>query len=269
MTADRKPTFYDLLETLTAEPHYEKRDGKQFLTNIGLLQQLREAVFAGMETTGGSSAFGSKPPMDAAAEDLLNEITIQASEALSAVSNLPTPYGHAESYVRLWAGQTDADRLVGVSAKVTDHGITELEAHAAGVTRVYRETTATTSYKLLQSWVERIEGFFNPPSSAEIQAACPNCGQRYVHRQKDGQHVQSSALNFVRDRDTGETIEAKCSACKRSWGADDFERLAVLIGGKTFAQAKAEKEALEAAEDAKQEKRLKARLRRVKSETKN
>lgn len=258
-----RPTFYDLLETLTAEPHYEHRDGKQFLTHIGLLQQLREAVFAGMETTGGSSAFGSKPPMDAGAEDLLNEITIQASEALAAVSNLPTPYGHAESYVRLWAGQTHADRLVGVSSRVTDHGITELEAHAAGVTRVYRETTATTSYKLLQSWVERIEGFFNPPSGAEIQAACPNCGQRYVHKQKDGQHVQSSALNFIRDRDTGATLEAKCSACKRSWPPAEFERLAVLIGGKTFEQVTAEQAAIDAIEDAKQEKRLRARQKKA------
>lgn len=201
------------------------------MTQTGLLQQLREAVFSGMENTGGGASFGSKPPMDASAEDLLNEITVQASEVLAAVTHTPTPYGHAEKYVRLWAGQTTEGALFTVSTRTTDHGVSEVEAHRAGVTRVYTETLQYSAYNLLSEWVARVEGFFNPPSTREIKAPCPLCEVQYTHRTKDGETVRTPSFNFIRD-EAGTTVEAKCSACGASWPPEKFGWLAEHVGAK-------------------------------------
>lgn len=229
-----RPTFLELLDKLTADhPVWVNREsGNNLMTQTGLLQQLREAVFSGMENTGGGASFGSKPPMDAGAQDLLNEITVQASEVLAAVSHQPTPYGHVESYVRLWAGQTTDSALFSVSTRTTDHGISELEAHRLEVTRVYTATAQYSAYNLLAEWVARIEGFFNPPSTREIKAPCPVCEVQYTYRTKDGETVKSPSFNFIRD-ETGTTIEAKCSACGSSWSPDKFGWLAEHVGVKS------------------------------------
>jgi hypothetical protein len=256
-------TFQQLLEKLTAE-HFmpvTRESGNTLMAQKGLLQQLREAVFSGMENTGGGASFGSKPPIDAAATDLLTEITNQATEALASVSNMPTPYGHAEAYVRLWAGQTRDDFVVTVSTRMPVENPTE------GKPAVFDQLTQLTSYELLARWVERIEDFFNPPSSREIQAPCPHCNNRYVYRQKDGQQVRSAALNFHRSRETGETVEARCSACGVAWTPDLFEHLAVVLGGKTSDQVRDEWAAKDAAEAEREARKAKTRAKREHADT--
>jgi len=220
--SDTEPTFIHLIDLLTVEtPVFFKRDaGLELHQKQGLLQQLREAIFGGMEGGGSSAGYGSRPPIDASAVDLLEEITTQATQALAAVSPGPTPYGHAESYVRLWAGQTDETQLFTVTAPATgDNGV------------IFDERFEMNAYALAKKWVAKIEGFFNPPVSAEICAPCPkeDCGARYVYRTAGGETTQSSALKMLRDRDTGDTLEARCSSCGATWGRGELTRLGELI----------------------------------------
>jgi len=229
-----EPTFATLIDQLTIEHHgWVQRDaGTTLMTKTGLLQQLREAVFSGMEGTGGSSAFGSKLPMDAAAEDLLNEITIQASKVLAAMTHSPTPYGHAETYVQQWSELTEPHRFFTISTRTTDHGITELEAHALKLTRVFDRTEQLSAVAIAARWVARITEFFDPPSNAEIKAPCPSCDVQYLYKTKDGETVKSPAFNFIRDRETNVTLEARCSNCGASWSPDRFGWLAEHVGAK-------------------------------------
>jgi len=216
------PTFNHLIDLLTLDtPTFVRRDaGMELHNKQGLLEQLREAIFGGMEGGGSSAGYGSRPPLDPAAVDLLEEITKQATQALSQVSKMPTPYGHAESYVRLWAGQSSESQMFAVTAKATtDQG------------GIFEERFEMPAYQLAQRWVDRVEGFFNPPVTAEITAPCPRpeCGVRYVSRVKDGVEIQSSALSMTRDRETGTTLEAKCAACGVVWHREDLPRLAALV----------------------------------------
>lgn len=226
---EKPESLLSLVDRLTKETvTWVDRDaGKQMTKRQGLLLQLRTAVFAGMENGGSGSAFGSKPPIDTSAADLLEQITTQAAEALASVSSTPTPYGQAESYVRLWAAATTETKMVIVSVR-RERPLSDAEEKAL-VPRVYRELIEMNARRLAQSWVDRIEDFFNPPSTREIRAQCPSCDQRYAYRQKDGQVVRSAALNFIRDRKSGRTVEARCSVCACSWSPPQFEYLAKLI----------------------------------------
>lgn len=226
MTDREPPTFLDLVEQLTA-PH-KKTVGEVTQTVDGLLQQLRGAIFLGLETGGAGAAFGSRLPLDASSADLLDEIDRQAAEVLVAVSHMPVPYGTTESYVRLWAGQTTEQKLFTVTVRQTVDNPEKVWAETHGPT-VFSAQAQYSAYQLVSLWVERIEDLFNPPSTREIRANCPACDARYVFKVKDGQHVRSAALNFVRDKD-GNTLAAKCSACTVSWAPPQFEWLARHIG---------------------------------------
>lgn len=227
-----KPTFRDLVDRLTREniDWVEHDDGDALHSRKGMLLQLREAVFGGLETGGSSSAFGSRPTIDATALDLLEQITIQATEALATVDPHPTPYGHAERYVSLWAAQTDQDALVRVSVRRERALTTEEEKQRPVPPRVYRHMIETTAYELAQSWLSAIDEYLNPASLREIRGACPSCGETDVKRERDGEFVQSSALSFVHDRDTGVTKEAKCAACGATWAPEVFDWLARVVG---------------------------------------
>lgn len=219
---ETEPTFIHLIDLLTVDtPVFVRRDvGMELHQKQGLLQQLREAIFGGMEGGGSSAGYGSRPPIDASAVDLLEEITRQATQALASVSPTPTPFGHAEDYVRLWAGQADETQLFTVTAPATgDNGV------------IFDERFEMTGYALAKKWVDRIERFFNPPVTAEICAPCPkpDCGARYVYRVKDGEHTQSAAVTMLRDRETGETLEARCGGCGASWGRAELARLGAMI----------------------------------------
>lgn len=225
--SDDKETFHDIVKQLTtlhAGP-VERDTGTVMLDQDGLLQQLREAVFGGMGGSGGAQ-FGSKPPIDTVARDLLDEITTQATEALASVSHLPTPYGHAEDYVSSWASQTSEHKMISITIKV----LMESDPRFPKQALVVPETVETTGWLLVSSWRDRIEDYFNPASTREIKASCPVCSERWVHRRVEGSYVQASALNFVRDRKTQRTVEAKCSACARTWLPFQFDWLATAIG---------------------------------------
>lgn len=224
-------TFSQTVNTLTTQHHewVDRDTGKQLLAQNGLLQQLREAVFGGMGGTGGSQ-FGSKLPLDSAALDLLEEITVQATEALAQVNSRPTPYGHAEDYVTEWANLTDEHKIFTVSVRRT----AEPNPDEPLKPLVYDHLTEMSARQLVDTWATRIEEYFDPPSTRQINAPCPHCGTEFIYRQQDGHTVKTTALNFIRDKITGRTIEARCSAdnCARTWPPEKFGWLASAIGAK-------------------------------------
>lgn len=213
-------TFLDMIDQLTkTHPVTVDTDtGKQIVSEPGLLSQLREALFGGMEGGSGSS-FGSKMPLAANAFDLLDRIDIQAAEALALVDSRPTPLGHAEDYVKAWAARVDEGQRVIVSVKAT--------SVTGDVFQELREYTATS---LVYTWYTAIRDFFDPPSRREITSPCPNCGVRYVSRQQDGHSTDVSVMWFRRDRDSGEIVDAHCDACDVIWSKDQWVWLAKAIG---------------------------------------
>lgn len=216
-------SFHELVAVLTTEHHgwVETDQGKALKLSDGLLTRLREAVFGGMENTGGGASFGSKPPMDVSAQDALNEIDQQAAQALASVDSRPTPYGTTEKYVSLWAAATQPDTIVTVTARATNK-----------FGEVYDEYIQCTALGLVSRWVNRIESFFQPPKPRPVNEPCPKCGERYLETIRDGQTVRNAVLNFYADRETNETIEARCSNpdCGATWSPRDFEFLAVAVG---------------------------------------
>jgi hypothetical protein len=218
-----EPTFLALVDRLTRPTPQviDTDDGLKRVKQDGLLQQLRQAVFSGLEGTGGSSAFGSKPPLDAGAADLLNLIDTQAATVLRAVDPKPTPMGETEVYVRLWAAQARDDQMFRIGIPATS---------ISG--EVFSELLDITAYRLVTLWVTKIEAFFDPPALGEITAPCPECGVERITRIIDGTPVHPWALNLRRDRRTGNTIDAVCLNCGREWQRTDLMRLAALVGAK-------------------------------------
>lgn len=213
-------TFLDMVDQLT-KVHpvtVDTGSGKQIINEDGLLAQLREAFFLGIGGSGGSQK-GSKLPIYDSAYDLLTEIETQAAEALSAVDPRPTPYGHAEDYVKAWSELVDEDRRVIVSIRLT---LTE------GV--VVSNPREFTAYTLVYTWYTRIRDLFDPPRKVEITAPCPNCGVRYLERQKDGQQVNEPAMWFRCDRESKAIIDVRCDACTLVWTRPMLENFGRMIG---------------------------------------
>jgi hypothetical protein len=227
-------SFATLREVLTEEHfgYVQTDNGQELKKQPGLLKQLREAIHGGMEGTGGTAAFGSKPPFDAGAADLYDEIDRQAAEALASVDPRPTPFGTAEAYINLWFAATTEDKLtvVGVADTIPEDVDLGDRDTPHKKPRVYMRQVEDSAYGTLRRWVERIEGFFTPPKTREIQAPCPACGVEFLNSRKDGQDITVRSFNFYADRETNATLEAKCSACGQAWSPADFAFLAVAIG---------------------------------------
>lgn len=197
-------------------------DGPEIHTRNGLLHELREAVFGGMESTGGGSALQSRLPISDAALDLYQLIDRQITEAwCQAHKNQVPGTDRAEALAAQWSALVDEDRIVEVTypeTRDTDTGPV-----------VFRICVEYKAGELAQRWVQQIETFFDPPRAAEIQAPCFVCGERYVYRRKDGETVQSAALSFIRDRQTGETLRAECASCGTQWAPSQFKYLGEMI----------------------------------------
>jgi hypothetical protein len=180
-------------------------DGLEFHTVPGLLAQLRDAVFGGMESTGGS-ALGSKLPISAAALDLLTFVDREIAEAWAGAFKRPPNADRSERLLAEWAVFIASDAIVTVGDKQYNAEV------------------------LVDRWTQRIEDFFDPPRLSEIQANCFVCEARYIYTKVDGQDVRSSALRFHRNRQTGETLDARCMSCGTAWLPHEFEFLGKSIG---------------------------------------
>jgi hypothetical protein len=238
-------TFWSDVDRLTTANHriVQRDHGTEILTSDGLLTQLRRAVVQGMEP-GGSSSFGSRPPIDAGAQDLLREISGQARVALQAATGQPAPFGVAEKHVRLWAAAVNESTMVTVYARrqVPDEVVDRwLKDGVTDELAVVKEPLQLSAWRLVKHWIDRIEGFFYPPDTREIKAACPVCDERWVYREKDGQTVQTPAMMFIRVE--GEVTEARCFACGLKWFPAQFEWLAQQIGAKPVPELEAARHA--------------------------
>lgn len=195
------------VETLTREHKVAVTtdEGIEFHSVPSLLSQLRDAVFGGMEATGGSSMKASLPISEAAL-DLYMVIDREISEAwVGAFQRVP---GKEKPEVLLaqWASWADPDTAV-----------------TAGPRDWYASD-------LVNKWETQIREFFDPPRTAEINVPCPSCEEQYVYGVSAGEEVRSAALRFNRSRDTGQTLDARCLACGMVWLPSQFERLAAVIG---------------------------------------
>ena len=236
-------TFWSDIDRLTSANHkiVHRDKGTEVLTSNGLIQQLREAVAEGREGGGASSAFGSRPPIDASAQDLMLEITGQARQAHEAALGRASALKAVESHIRLWAAAVNETTMVTVTARrqYPDEKVDEWRKQGVDRPAVYTELLQLEAWRLVKHWIGRVEGFFFPPDTREIRGACPVCDERWVYREKDGQTVQVSALMFVRDED-GDITHACCVACGLKWLPAQFDWLAGAIGAIADEKALAE-----------------------------
>jgi hypothetical protein len=175
-----------------------------------------------MESGGTGASFGSKPPLDAGAYDLLDEIDRQAAEALTAATKRPVGLGTTEQYVSEWVELITDDTRVVVSVRqlAKDKGDRR--------PRVYLAAREHTAYTLVESWYLRVTGFFDPSSRREILAPCPSCGVEFDTTAEDG--VPRRVMWFRRDKVTRSTVDAHCDACDASWPVSQMINFGRLIG---------------------------------------
>jgi len=229
-------TFMDNIDRLTIDTHVyiDRDDGKQLVTRPGLLPQLREAVATGLESTAGSSAFGSRPPIAPAARDLLTEIERQAWEAYrDALAPKAAPVLPVESVVRGWAAVAGGSKMVTVriSHQEPDDLVDRWRREHLWAKAVNYKVEFLPAERVASRWVEQIDGLFNPPSTWEIQGACPSCEATHTLRTSGGVTTRSRAMAFLRD-ESGKTVEARCAACGAVWYPFQFEWLAKAVGAK-------------------------------------
>lgn len=205
-------------------------DGAEVHTRPALLELLREAIFGGMESTGGSS-MKSKLPISDAALDLYTLIDRQITEAWAQVHNIPPNTDRPEALAAQWAALVSDDVIVTVTHPEQRERWDE--AKQRNGTEVIRIRTEYKAADLARRWVQQIEDFFDPPRHAEINAPCFICGERYVHRNRDGEQVRTAALMFSRDRATGETRHAECLACGTQWAPAQFRFLGEQINAES------------------------------------
>lgn len=213
--------FNDLVGRLTREHPVTvpTDDGPKFIRVPGLLQQLRDELFGGSDT-GTVVGNRAKLPLNAPALDLYELIDRQISEVWGAAFNRVPSTDRPEALLAQWAA------LVGEEGHVT---YSTPETVMNPLERVVWLRNECTALDLLRRWVRAIEELFNPPRTAEIKAACIQCGEREVWRSRDGQQVRQTALVFVRDRETGESTSARCQACGSAWLPYQFGYLAEKI----------------------------------------
>lgn len=181
-------------------------DGIEIGVAPPLLEQLRDAIFAGMEKGGSSGSFGSRVPIDPAALELYEQIDREITAVWVAAFHRVPSIDRVEALLGEWAAWADDETLVPVGGR---------EVYAVDAVR---------------GWVTLIEDFFDSLRPSEIHAPCVQCGADYVYRHVDGENRKIAALRFNRDRATGATLSASCSECGAKWLPHQFEILAKALG---------------------------------------
>lgn len=168
-------------------------DGIEFHSVPSLISQLRDAMYGSNVSDGAGGAAKSKLPVQAAALDLYMRIDREIAEVwVQAFNRVPS---------------TDRmERLLGEwGAWATEETVVEV----GGRTRYAPAAVA--------GWVQAIEDYLNPPRLAPIDLPCPSCSTRHMYRDVDGEEIPTATLYFRRDRNTGETLDARCETCGVVW----------------------------------------------------
>jgi len=195
-----------------------------------LLAELREAVFGGMEKTGGTSGFKARLPISDGAHDLYEQIDHEITETWchlfpNHVPGIETPEQLLAQVVAIAAD--DEQATITVTEQHIDHPGT-LNEHWW----VERRLEPFTILHLLRRWVHLINSFFNPERTREIAAPCIQCGKEWEWKLVDGESRRTRVFVFIQD-DHGTTTEARCLACGVSWRPDRFAFLAASLGAAT------------------------------------
>lgn len=174
------------------------QDGVEEHSAPSLISQLRDAVYGGGTRDGAGGGAKTKLPIQAAALDLYMLIDHQVTSLWVSVFHRVPGVEKLEQLLAAWAAVSDPKTVVNVGGR-------NIEAGDA-----------------VANWTRLIEDYFNPPRHAEIDLPCPSCGEQYSYRMVDGQERRSTALVFRRDRDTGDTLDARCLTCNAVWVPGQF-----------------------------------------------
>lgn len=192
-----------------------------------LIPELREAVFGGMEATGGQAGFNARLPIAAGALDLYEAIDMEIAEAWACV--FPNQIPNADTPERLLsqivaAASPETSVTITVSTQRVDNRGTRDEHWW-----VERRPAEFTIITLMNRWCRQILEFFDPPRVAAIDHECLSCGEMWAHKTVDDEQVRYKVFVFIRDTH-GNSTEARCLACGTSWGRDLFGWIAAQIG---------------------------------------
>ena len=79
--------------------------------------------------------------------------------------------------------------------------------------------------RVVDGWCDQITSMFDPDGRKFIEAACPSCGTRMVHRPDSaGEIVRQPALVVVAN------VGATCQRCGATWSPDRYLFLCRLLG---------------------------------------
>jgi len=154
-----------------------------------LYQQVAEAVQS--HRAGGGGKWAGQFPFWADALVLLNEIDAEV------LKMHPAPHG--------WRGWT-VQRLTAVRQR-------GWRPQDCGVMLGWAEK--------LDVFAKRAEALF-APKPIPLSDACPECGEKTVYRNQDGEFVRSAALQITDDG-------ATCGSCKANWPVERLELLGKIL----------------------------------------
>jgi len=190
-----------------------------------LLPALRDAIFGGMEKTGGSS-FGSRMPIDTGAADLFQQIDEEIAEAWGQAfpNQIPTTE-RTEALLSAFYAVTRANptgELITITVK------TQKVANLDTLDETWWVETSKeqhTPQSLMKRWMKLILDFFEPPRRREIMHPCVECGKEWLWKHENGETKPYRVFVFEHDMH-GNTIRACCLVCGASWGMQDMKELA-------------------------------------------
>jgi len=206
------------------------------VTVHALIPALREAVFGGMESTGGSAGFHAKMPIDAGALDLYQAIDQEVAEAWSALFSQVPSAERMEDLIQqvVWLSRKGPTLQLLPITIATQH----VESPGTKSERwwVERKPVEFTVEALLRRWVKQVYEFFNPPRRREITAPCVECGEEWGWKLDSGEHRPYRVFVFEQD-ENGNTLGAHCLSCGKVWFMAQMEELATRIALAEFDDA--------------------------------
>lgn len=194
-----------------------------------LLPALHEAIFGGMESTGGAAGFSPKMPIDSGALDLYQAIEQEIAEAWAGA--FPNQIPGIESVEQLLTQFFAVTQRAPEAELVTIMRSVQRVDNPGTISEhwwVERLPTEYTPLALLRRWVAQVQGFFDPPSHREIMAPCVTCGDEWAWRHSGGEDKPYRVFVFEQD-DRGNTLGARCLACDSRWGLGQMRELATRI----------------------------------------
>ena len=184
-----------------------------------LLDQLKEAIFNGMDS-GRGSAFGSKIPLATAAYDLYDIIESEAAALYVGAPRYQSRSGREEG---IW-GQFGAwDRVLEkqLPTSLTEDALnafsvkkwryshaSPIENITAWLATVQTDFQAQVANRIVTRWVSLITQILYPESRLEFLGPCPKCGARWFTEAESGIRSASVSLTFPDG-----IAHAECRSC--------------------------------------------------------